>query len=393
MNKQEKKLRARPEPSRRVLVAMSGGVDSSVAAALLKKQGYDVIGVFMHFWADGGAGHEKVGENIRMNIRMHSNKNSNVCCSLEAYNDAKRVAQKLDIPLYTLNFDRPFKEAVVDYFLAEYQAGRTPNPCVACNKFIKFGLLLERAKKYGADYIATGHYVRTRKHTNIGRTNTNTRIVLLKAKDEHKDQSYFLYNLTQKKLAHLIFPIGDYTKDEVRTMAKKMGLPVHAKKDSQEVCFVNNDLKSFLDRWLKIRGGEVRDIKNKKILGRHEGLVFYTIGQRRGIGIGASKPYYVAKLDTRKNILWVTDNPEDKALYKKDLVAKQVSFVSGEPVLPLKVEVKIRSTAPFVAAVVSHKAGQNRYKVIFKKPERAVTPGQSVVFYRGEEVIGGGIII
>lgn len=376
----------------KVAVAMSGGVDSSVAAALLKKRGYEVIGVFMHFWADGGVVRPKLRENIRMNIRMHSNKNSNICCSLEAYNDARRVAQKLSIPLYTLNFDRPFKEAVVDYFLREYAAGRTPNPCVACNKFIKFGLLLERAKKYGAKYVATGHYTRTRKHTNGGRMHTKTQILLLRAKDKDKDQSYFLYNLTQKELEHLIFPIGDYTKNEVRVMAKKMGLPVHAKKDSQEVCFVGSDLKLFLGRWLNIKEGEIRNIKDKKIIGRHEGLAFYTIGQRKGIGIGGGKPYYAVKLDTKKNILWVTDDSEDKRLFKKDLVARNVSWVLGEPVLPIRVEAKIRSTAPSVRAVISHKVGENRYKIIFREPQRAVTPGQSVVFYQGDEVLGGGII-
>jgi tRNA-specific 2-thiouridylase len=243
---------------------------------------------------------------------------------------------------------------------------------------------------YNAKFVATGHYVKTQISREL--IANKTRIKLLRAKDADKDQSYFLWTLKQKDLEKLLFPVGDYVKDDVRKMAKKMGLPVFAKRDSQEVCFVGGDLKAFLGRWLNIKSGEIRDIKNKNVLGQHDGLAFYTLGQRRGMGLGGGKPYYVVRLDMRKNILWVTDNPEDKKLYRKDLIAKQVSWIAGEPVLPQKIEAKIRSTAPFAKAIIAHKSGNGRYKIIFDKPQRAVTPGQSVVFYKNDEVLGGGVI-
>ena len=346
---------------KKVIVAMSGGVDSSVAAAFLKKQGFDVVGIFMRFWA---APDEKVSGS------------TNKCCSLEAYNDARRVANKLGIPLYTLNMKVPFKKLVVNYFLKEYQAGRTPNPCIECNRFIKFGELLRKAKAIGADYVATGHYARVRGGK------------LLKGKDSEKDQSYFLYTLTEEKLKHLLFPVGDYIKPRVRQMAKKFGLPVHAKKDSQEVCFVGASLKKFLKKYLKVKVGKIVELESGKVLGKHDGLPFYTIGQRRGLKLGGG-PWYVVRVDTKKNILIVSR--DQKKLLSKELVVKKINWVSGDaPKLPLRAKVKIRykhKEAPCMIRKI-----KNNFKIIFDKPQRAVTPGQSVVFYRGDEVLGGGII-
>jgi tRNA-specific 2-thiouridylase len=345
----------------KVIVAMSGGVDSSVAAALLKKQGYDVVGVFMRFWSEpaGGAG-----------CAM------NKCCSFEAYSDARRVAQKLGIPIYTLNMKVPFKKLVVDYFLKEYQAGRTPNPCVECNRFIKFGELLKKARAMGAQYVATGHYARVNCEK------------LLKGKDPEKDQSYFLYTLTQDKLKQVLFPVGDYKKPKVREMAKKFGLPVHAKKDSQEVCFVGASLKNFLKKYLKVKSGKIVELESKKVLGKHDGLPFYTIGQRRGLALSGG-PWYVVKIDTRKNILYVSR--DEKKLLAKELIAEKVSWVSGAaPKLPIRVKVKIRYKHKEAPCVI--KKIKNNYKITFTKPQRAVTAGQSAVFYKGEETLGGGVI-
>lgn len=347
--------------NKKVMVAMSGGVDSSVAAALLKKQGFNVVGVFMRFWSEpsGGAGCA-----------------TNKCCSFEAYSDARCVAQKLEIPIYTLNMKVPFKKLVVDYFLKEYQAGRTPNPCVECNRFIKFGELLNKARAMGADFVATGHYARAENRK------------LLKGKDLGKDQSYFLYTLTQDKLKQILFPVGEYSKPRVRAMAKKFGLPVHTKKDSQEVCFVGASLKNFLKKYLKVREGKIVELESGKILGEHDGLPFYTIGQRRGLQLGGG-PWYVVKIDVKKNILYVSR--DEKKLLSKELVVKKVSWISGVvPKLPLRVVVKIRYKHQGAPAVI--KKIKNNYKIIFSKPQRAVTAGQSVVFYRGEEILGGGII-
>lgn len=346
---------------KKVMVAMSGGVDSSAAAALLKKQGYDVVGVFMHFWSESSSG---------------AGSAMNKCCSFEAYSDARRVAQKLGIPIYTLNMRVPFKKLVVDYFLKEYQAGRTPNPCVECNRFIKFGELLRKAKAMGVKYVATGHYARV------------DRGKLLKGKDSEKDQSYFLYTLTQEKLKHLLFPVGEYAKLRVRVMAKKFGLPVHLKKDSQEVCFVGASLKNFLKKYLKIKNGKIVELESKRILGKHDGLPFYTIGQRRGMALGGG-PWYVVKIDAKKNILYISR--DEKRLLAKELIAGKVSWISGSaPKLPLRVKVKIRYKHKEAPAVI--RKIKNNYKIIFDKPQRAVTAGQSAVFYRGDEVLGGGVI-
>lgn len=348
----------------KVMVAMSGGVDSSVAAALLKKQGFDVVGVFMRFWSEASG---KGGE-------------LNKCCSFEAYSDARRVAQKLGISIYTLNMKVPFKKLVVDYFLKEYQAGRTPNPCVECNRFIKFGELLRKARAMGVDYVATGHYARAV----VGKNGYK----LQKGKDSAKDQSYFLYTLTQDKLKHILFPVGGYNKSRVREIAKKFGLSVHAKKDSQEVCFVGDSLKIFLKKYLKVKNGKIVELESGKILGKHGGLPFYTIGQRKGLSLGGG-PWYVVEIDARKNVLSVSR--DQKKLLSKELTTGKVSWIAGRaPKFPMRVKARIRYKHQEAPCLI--KKIKNNFKIIFDKPQRAVTPGQSAVFYKGDEVIGGGII-
>jgi len=360
---------------KKVVVGMSGGVDSSVVAAILKNQGYDVVGVFMRFWQDTKADKAK------------NNFNENHCCSLGAYNDAKRVAEMLDIPFYAMDMKTPFKKTVVNYFLEEYKNGRTPNPCVECNRFIKFGEFLKKAKAMGADYVATGHYARLRREIQNPKSKT-LNIKLLKGKDTEKDQSYFLYTLTQEKLKHILFPLGDYTKPKVRAMAKKFGLPVHSKKDSQEVCFVGDGLENFLSKWLKIKKGDIIEVETGKKLGEHRGLALYTIGQRKGLGLGGG-PFYVVRMDAKKNILYVSN--DEKRILSKELNIKKIDFISGFlPKLPLKIKVKIRYRHSEAPAIL--KKEKNNYKIIFNKPQRAITSGQSAVFYKGDEVLGGGVI-
>lgn len=363
------------QKKKKVIIAMSGGVDSSVAAAILKKQGHDVVGIFMKFWVEDG---------------LRQTQAINKCCSFEAYNDARRVAQRLGIPLYTMNLKMSFKKWVVDYFLKEYQAGRTPNPCVECNRFIKFGELLRKAKAMGAEYVATGHYARIQKIKSQKPKTKNINYKLLKGVDKQKDQSYFLYTLTQDKLKHILFPVGNYKKSQVRQMAKKWNLPVHAKKDSQEVCFIGNSLKNFLKKYLKIKGGKIVEIESGKVLGKHDGLPFYTVGQRKGMHLGAG-PWYVVKIDVKKNTLFVSH--DEKKLLSKELLVEKVNWISGkEPKSPLRVKARIRYKHKEALCALRRGKYKNTYKVIFHKPQRAVTPGQSVVFYRGEEVLGGGII-
>lgn len=358
---------------------MSGGVDSSVAAALLLKKGFDVVGVFMHFWSEPGF------EGAQ-----------NTCCSLESLEDARKVAQKLNISLYTLNFDRKFKLEIVDDFIKQYKEGFTPNPCVRCNKYIKFGLLLEKARKMGADYLATGHYARIKEKNGAYR--------LYKGKDKEKDQSYFLYNLTQEQLRYLKFPLGKYKKEKVRKLAKKFGLPVHSRKESQEVCFIpEKDHREFLKRHLKLKSGPILTIDGQKI-GEHKGLPLYTLGQRKTIDVGPGGPYFVVDKDFKNNALIVAPKRKEKVLFKKELKAHKVNWVRGyEPKLPIKIKARIRYRSKDSEAEVLKRgsktisvlpfAKSGNYLVRFKKAQRAVTPGQSVVFYKGDELIGGGIII
>jgi len=389
---------------------MSGGVDSSVVAALLKEQGHDLIGIFMHFWAEPGVENDS-GIN-------------NKCCSLESFNDARRVAQKLGFPIYTINLDEPFKKKVVDDFLAGYQNGRTPNPCINCNKHIKFDLLLKKADDLGVDYIATGHYAKINYQLSINNyelKNKNTRASggkqknfykLFRPKDLNKDQTYFLHTLNQKKLARVLFPLSDLTKPQVRELAKKYGLEVAEKRESQEICFIpEKNHNDFLKRHLKLKPGDIKTLDDK-VVGTHQGLPLYTIGQRKGVEIGGIGPFYVSSLDYETNTLYVVADGEDPSIFKDELIAKEVNWISGvEPTLPFECEAVIRyrhqpvkctiTKAPLIKGDRGIESELNplnppcqgdKYKVKFDQPQRAITAGQSVVFYNEDEVLGGGVI-
>lgn len=353
----------------RVVVAMSGGVDSSVAAALLLEKGYDVIGVTMKIWPDNGEG----------------SGSERGCCSLSAVEDARRVADKLGIPYYVMNFKDYFQEKVIDYFVEEYLAGRTPNPCIACNRYVKFEEFLRRAHSLDAYYIATGHYARIEYDGDRGR------YLLKKSVTREKDQTYALYNMTQYQLAHTLMPLGEYTKDRTREIARKLGLAVADKPDSQEICFVkDNDYGKFVAQRASrdIHPGYFVDTKGN-VLGKHKGIIHYTIGQRKGLGLALGKPVYVIEIDAENNVVVVGEGHE---VYSKGLVAGDVNYIPFERLGgPLEVEVKIRYTAPPARAVITPE-GEHRVRVEFEKPQRAVTPGQSVVFYQGDLVVGGGTI-
>ncbi len=372
--------------STKVLVAMSGGVDSSVAAALLKEQGYEVYGATMQIWPD-------------------ESKREDGCCSLTAVEDARRVCEILNIPHYVFNFKDKFRDKVIENFCAEYLCGRTPNPCIRCNQFIKFEDFMRRAKELDIEYIATGHYARIGKSkcqiSNV-KTNPKTKIQkfkysLLKGRDKQKDQSYALYMMDQKTLAHTLFPIGNLTKPEVRKIAEKYKLPVAKKSESQEICFVpDKNYTGFMEKYLskKAKPGPIVDLTGKR-LGTHKGLWSYTIGQRKGLGIAHPVPLYVIKIDVKKNQLVVG---EKKDVLQKELLASNVVFTADTSTscLPagtaLGVRAKIRyndTEKPATLKVLP----KGKAKVTFKSPKEAITPGQSVVFYKGQEVLGGGIII
>lgn len=349
----------------RVIIAMSGGVDSSVTTALLKKEGFDVVGIFMKFWTESG------------NSRLCYNR----CCAPESEKRAREVASILGIPFYVLNFEKEFKKRIVDYFLEEYEKGVTPNPCVICNKEIKFGLLFEKALALRADFVATGHYARIKEE--------NRKSHLLAARDKNKDQSYFLWMLNQKQLKRVLLPIGGYLRSEVEEMAKSFKLPFDGVKKSQEVCFIQGTAADFLKRHIKEKPGKIITQEGKEV-GEHRGLWLYTIGQRKGINLSGG-PYYVADKDLKRNYLIVSKNEKD--LFKKELLAKKINWISGkEPALPLKVKVKIRYRSQLVAANIIKTKNKN-LKLVFDNPQRAITPGQSAVFYDSQKLLGGGIIV
>ncbi|MFA6919022.1 MAG: tRNA 2-thiouridine(34) synthase MnmA [Patescibacteria group bacterium] len=372
----------------KVVVAMSGGVDSSVAAALLKSQGYEVLGIFMQFWFPSG---EKYGENR--------------CCSLKSWQEAMQVAKIIDIPIYKVNFGKQFKKMIVDEFLKEYKAGHTPNPCVACNKFIKFDLLLKYAKTvFDADYLATGHYIRLTSlraspqgrsvaiprdpHGRSITASLGMTMEISRPNDLNKDQTYFLYNLKQQQLKHLLFPLGDYKKDEIRKLAKKLKLPIHDKPDSQEVCFVGASHNDFLKKYLKPKIGKITD-EQGTVLGKHDGLPLYTIGQRSGIGLSGG-PWYVAKMDFKKNVLIVTKKQERSEIFNNELKCSKVNWIINQTTFPLKCQAQIRYHGQVANCLIEKKRAY--FMVKFQEKQRAITPGQSIVFYSGKNLLGGGII-
>ncbi len=364
-----------------VVVAMSGGVDSSTTAALLVERGYNVIGMMMRLWSEGSEGGDD-------DNRFASNR----CCSPEAVADARGVCQNLGIPFYLLNFEAEFKSHVVDFFLDGYARGVTPNPCLQCNRLVKFGALLDKARALGADYLATGHYARVRRDEGT--------FELLKGIDPKKDQSYALHILNQDQLAHAMFPLGDFTKEETREMARRFGLSVAEKHESQDLCFIaDGDYRNFLRRNIPsaLAPGDIIDLRGK-VIGHHQGLPFYTIGQRKGLGVAAGEALYVLALDSERNALVVGNADE---MGRRELVASSVNWIAGHPPSgDLCVTAKIRYRAVETAAQVYLNAGQNTasagtaagVRVVFDQPLRGITPGQAVVFYDGAVCLGGGII-
>lgn len=352
-----------------VVVGMSGGVDSSVAAYLLKEQGYEVIGMTMQIWQKDGIEDKDGG-----------------CCGLSAVDDARRVCQKLDIPHYVINFRDDFKKHVIDYFLEEYQNARTPNPCIACNRYVKWESMLTKALQIGAQYIATGHYARVIQDEKTGR------YMLKASKTLAKDQTYALYNLTQYQLAHTLMPLGEYTKEEVRQIAKQIGLGVATKPDSQEICFVpDNDYAGFIEEETgkkPLKGNFLN--RRGKVIGQHKGIIHYTIGQRKGLGLSLGKPAFVTHINAKDHTITIGDNED---LLTTTVYANQLNFMPFE---------KLEKAMTCLAKIrYSHKAAPCTVKTIdedtlvceFEEKQRAITPGQALVLYDGDIVIGGGTIL
>ena len=356
---------------KKVVVGMSGGVDSSVAAYLLKEQGYDVVGVTMQIWQDEEAA---------------AREENGGCCGLSAVDDARRVAETLEIPYYVMNFKKEFKCKVMDYFVEEYLQGRTPNPCIACNRYVKWESLLQRSLEIGADYIATGHYARVDKLA-------NKRFAIRNSVTAAKDQTYALYNLTLFQLSHTLMPVGEYTKDQIRKIASRQNLPVAHKPDSQEICFVpDQDYAAFIDKEAagRVPGPGNFVTEDGRILGRHKGITHYTVGQRRGLDLPMGHRIFVTEIRPETNEVVIGEN-EDTMTSR--VVCDQLNYMAIEDLTePMRVLAKIRYNHKGEYCTI-RKLADGSVECLFEKPVRAATPGQAVVFYDGEHVLGGGTIL
>jgi tRNA-specific 2-thiouridylase len=354
----------------KVVVGMSGGVDSSVAAYLLKKAGYDVIGVTMQIWQDEDhfVQEEQGG-----------------CCGLSAVDDARRVAEHLDIPYYVMNFKQEFKQNVIDYFVDEYLQGNTPNPCIACNRYVKWESLLKRSLDIGAEYIATGHYARVLKLD-------NGRYTLRKSATSAKDQTYALYNLTQYQLSHTLMPVGEYTKDEIREIAQEISLRIANKPDSQEICFIpDNNYAKFIEETSgkKIETGNFVNSAGE-VIGKHKGITHYTVGQRKGLNLSMGHPVFVLEIRPDTNEVVIGSNEE---VFSDRLYANNLNFMAIEDLEgTIEVEAKIRYSHKGAKCTI-RKVADDEIECIFEEPQRAITPGQAVVFYQDDYIVGGGTIM